>query len=886
MSKHGVEYDIKVNLDQINKNLAQIETNMRNTGRNIGAEGGKIQNTFNKIGAAAVAAFSLNALAGLAGKIIEVRSEFEKYLSVLTTAYGSAIRANAAMKMIEDTAKKTPFQLNKLTESFVMMKNRGLEPTQEDLINLGDLASAIGKDFDLLTGAVIDASDPIRWKNLGIKMKQMGDTMQLTFKGVTVEVENTTKGALEAAKAFGQLEGIAGSMEGQMDTLGGKVSNLKDAWWQLLKNLGDSKAWGAAVKGLTWFVENAILILAPIPKLISDIFSKFKKPEQLNVIDSFFTEISSMPADDYKLAIEKKLQEINEGRAKLEAAIYSPLKKNSFESVINNARYKELTDFANALQKELQKIDIPPEEDEEKGILSKLREDLKKLNEELANAPTEKLILEKQKEIEQVKKLIDSYEKLYETRKKDILLGAGKNISSPGISMTPSSAVQDTISSDKIFTDYIARTKAAQEEVEKVRQANVSSYKRMNDALAQLDKVYYDAKMGKDKAYYKEKGKIVGDFMQDSMQNVGQLADIVGQFDEKAGDAIARIGVSLDGLISGISSGNYIQAAMSGIQLLIDLGDELGDTFNIGLNFTKEIDAINLSLEKTAELVRSLSSNTGTSYYQDYYNTRVAINKELADSNKKLLEYKKNLSKADEVGLGAGILGGIAGLVWANKRKKELEKLANEEKARIKELEESLKEIEREWKANLTASTSESLANSIVEGFKRGESATEIFANNFKNLMMNAMGEVMKRKIIDQMMGEGGFYDKFAAAMEDGELSDQELGNLSNTYKEIIDFGEKYFNGMQAVLSSLPGAQDSASALKGGIKGITENTASKLEGSFNAVRISLIEQKAIALSGYNQLVMIEQNTRTLYDIRDILKSGSDMEFINNRANGR
>jgi hypothetical protein len=126
----------------------------------------------------------------------------------------------------------------------------------KEMENLGDLSAALGKPMDLLTGAVMDAVDPVRWRNLGIVVSREGSRMTGSFKGMQVEVEATTKGALEMATAFGQMEGVAGGMAAVSLTVAGKLSNLEDNIQALFKSIGNRTS--GIIKGFLDFANEGI----------------------------------------------------------------------------------------------------------------------------------------------------------------------------------------------------------------------------------------------------------------------------------------------------------------------------------------------------------------------------------------------------------------------------------------------------------------------------------------------------------------------------------------------------------------------------------------------------------------------------------------------------
>jgi hypothetical protein len=871
MAKNSVEYDIKVDINQIKSSLNQVEANMRNVGSTVTSQTSMMQKGFSGLGTAMAGFFAVDTLINFGQKIITARSEFEKFRSVLTTSYGSVTLANKAMEMLRQTAEETPYQLNEITGAFVLLKNRGLEPSKKDLINVGDVASATGKTFEQLSQAILDANNSERWREFGIEVKTMGDKMALSFKGTTIEVERSAEGAMKAVTAFGQMDGIAGSMSGQMDTLGGKVSNLGDAFNNLLISIGDSELWNRGIENWTHFITR-----------VNDLISS-KGTDTSYLAFKLLEDVNGLPVEEMTAALKEKLTEYNNKAKVLEDEMMSKRggwfsgKKKWVKE--NEPIYNTYVDAINIINDKLKELGAPKGGTDDipaLGILDELRKKLKELNDELGAQPTEKMLLQKQTEIEAVKEKIKYYEDLYEAKKK-AAFWAGKDPGPLGehTNYSPGGAKQDKITG--FAAQNVAAAKAAQEAVDKIRQDNVSSYKKMTDSLELLDKTYHDAGTLKDKAYYKEKNKIVGDFLQEAMGNVNQLADIVGQFDEQAGQMISKLGSSMVGLFSA----NPITQLLSGIQLVMQLGQAFGNALGNQVNFEAEMEAINKTLEETGKLLSDLSSNNSFSYYKDYADAQKVIDNSILEREKKLAEHEKGLKKEQGRAYQNPFIN-------SDKRIKDYEKQIKADKEALEQLRKDKIQAEKDFNETITQTTTVSLSDAIVEGFKRGESEAEIFANNFKSLMMNAVGEALKRKTFDELSKQGGFYDVFTNAMSDGQLSPEETKELDKLYQDAIAYGKVLWEGANKWAENYPDAttDSSSSSMQGTIKGITEDTGNKLEGSFNAVRISLIEQKAIAMQGYNQLVMIENNTRPISEIRDILKGGSTTQINQRRANGR
>lgn len=182
---------------------------------------------------------------------LAVTGEFQKYNSVLKISLGSQAAATKAMGLLTEYAAKTPYQLNEATSGYIKLVNRGLRPTMEEMVKFGDLAASQGKSLDQVVEAALDAmtGENERLKEFGIKAKDAGDKVSLTFKGVTQTVEKSEVAIQNAILAFGGMKGVAGSMAAVAETWEGQISNLSDTTDMLKKAIGDD-LYGAASTGV------------------------------------------------------------------------------------------------------------------------------------------------------------------------------------------------------------------------------------------------------------------------------------------------------------------------------------------------------------------------------------------------------------------------------------------------------------------------------------------------------------------------------------------------------------------------------------------------------------------------------------------------------------
>jgi hypothetical protein len=274
--------DIVAQLKDFNKAMSDLKSEVSDMGKTINKSNesniksaSKLSSAFSEVGTTLAGLFAVDQLISFGKAILNTTVEFQKMEAVLTTALGSNSAAKAAMDQIVDFAAKTPFQVNELTDSFVKLANRGFVPTMEQMRKMGDLASSVGKSFDQLTEAILDAQtgEFERLKEFGVKASSQGDVVQFTFKGITTEVKKSDKAIQEYILSLGNLEGVAGSMEAIAATTGGAISNLEDNITQLLKNIGDSSS-----GFINWFVKDLNNVISSLRNLgeIMELMNPFK----------------------------------------------------------------------------------------------------------------------------------------------------------------------------------------------------------------------------------------------------------------------------------------------------------------------------------------------------------------------------------------------------------------------------------------------------------------------------------------------------------------------------------------------------------------------------------------------------------------------------------
>lgn len=141
-----------------------------------------------------------------------------------------------------ETAQKTFWSLNgledetatatdKLAKAFVDLGNNGLTNSNEQLKTYATIAHGTGRDINTLTDAVIAFSQGSTkaLRQFGITAKDNGDTISLTYKGSTTEIEKNSK-ALDEYLSNLAKNNFDGVLEAKLNTVSAATGRLDNAW--------------------------------------------------------------------------------------------------------------------------------------------------------------------------------------------------------------------------------------------------------------------------------------------------------------------------------------------------------------------------------------------------------------------------------------------------------------------------------------------------------------------------------------------------------------------------------------------------------------------------------------------------------------------------------
>jgi len=331
-----------------------------------------------KIAGSALAGISI---ASLARDILRVNIEFDNLRAQLLSVTGSSVMAAKAMEQIQKIARDTPQSLQEITKSYMMLKNYGIEPTTKVMQDLTNMTSKLGGDSDTLSGIVRALGQAYSKAKL-----QAQDTNQLIERGVPVYSllsQVTGKTTVEVLKMMeaGQLtrpvieklidamgNSSVGASTAKMETLGGKISILGDAWHNFEDVLLNDKASGILGKIVSGMVASIDYLSAKfgssISKQISDLeisVAAAKKNIPENKSSASYTAANESYMQQQilldQLKRQQKLGDVEAANAEKKLTNDKAIQKSQDETIrLKELEIKKVKEFGTAAQQENQAL--------------------------------------------------------------------------------------------------------------------------------------------------------------------------------------------------------------------------------------------------------------------------------------------------------------------------------------------------------------------------------------------------------------------------------------------------------------------------------------------------------------------------------------------------
>jgi hypothetical protein len=506
---------------------------------------GKLENLFGSVGAKVAVAFgAIGAAAATVGsfvsKIIEVRSEFEKYEAVLTNTRGSQEAAQEDMAMLTDVATQLPISLKEATESFIKLVNRGMNPSREEMVQLTDVAMSQGKSLDMFVEAMLDAQtgEFERLKEFGIRASANGDKVSFTFRGQTQTVEKTDEAIKNYLLGLGKLPGVAGSSAAVMGTLQGKISNLGDSldkFWNMLGQGGIGKSIKEAVGYLGWFVENLTKTFGAKELSVFDNTNRKIAENNVAIKDSFdLAKNASLSKQAHAEAIKRineqygkylphllteksSLQDIEEAEKAVTKAIMSQIIAKSFKEELVKATQKQVDAAKNVVEAEIEaanaqkkrKYATNADDAEHYGMMEKMNK--------LGQKVSQSTIDNAEKEKARIKNVYEEIAKQFSITWNEI-----EKISEATASKNPNSQLTDQQKKKLLEDSLKAETDAYMKQRATIKNdylsGKIADVEAYNDKLEALEKLNLQKQLDLNKKYGGDVSKLEDDLAESQIK--------------------------------------------------------------------------------------------------------------------------------------------------------------------------------------------------------------------------------------------------------------------------------------------------------------------------------------------------------------------------------
>lgn len=211
------------------------------------------------------------AVAGFVTKVTQVRGEFQQLEIAFGTMLNSGAKAEKLIGQLADTAAKTPFDLQGVTQGAKQLLAYGVkaEEVNDKLLMLGDIASGLSlplSDLVYLYGTTMTqgrvyARDMLQFMGRGIPLaEELAKQFGVTKAKVGEMVTAGKVGAKEFEQAMQSMRTTRFNnlMEEQSKSLTGQISNLQDALEMMLNDIGKSSQGmiSKGIEGVSYLVEH------------------------------------------------------------------------------------------------------------------------------------------------------------------------------------------------------------------------------------------------------------------------------------------------------------------------------------------------------------------------------------------------------------------------------------------------------------------------------------------------------------------------------------------------------------------------------------------------------------------------------------------------------
>jgi tape measure domain-containing protein len=249
----AMESRMNTKIDGIGKAVSKTNGEIKASMQGISSEGVGLSNVLGNVAKAAASIGVAFTAQSLIRQIVNVRGEFQQLEVAFKTMLGSEEQATELMGQLLDTAAKTPFDLQSISNGArqLLAYGENVNNVNDDLIRLGNIAAGLSQPLNdlvylygtTMTQGRLYTQDLNQFTGRGIPMiRELANVLGVAESKVKDLVEEGKVGFPEVQKVIQNLTNEGGMfynlMEEQSRTITGQISNIEDAISSMLNEIG------------------------------------------------------------------------------------------------------------------------------------------------------------------------------------------------------------------------------------------------------------------------------------------------------------------------------------------------------------------------------------------------------------------------------------------------------------------------------------------------------------------------------------------------------------------------------------------------------------------------------------------------------------------------
>lgn len=339
-----------INDQTLQADIARINKTISQWSQHTQREAANVDRTFQKLGGVIAGYFSINFAANFAKQIATVRGEFQQLEVAFETMLGNKSEADKLMAQVVELASTTPFELQEVAGGAKALLAFGTEASDiiPTLRALGDVSAGLSVPIERLimnfgqvkTQARLTGRELKDFQVSGVPIvAELAKNLNKTEKEIGEMVSAGRIGFKEVEEAFKSMAGEGGRFENlmakQSKTITGMISNLKDAWAQMMESMGRNNE-GAITGVITTaksVVENYTAVIDILKVLIATYGSYKAAMIAMNVIESYrATSLVTSQVQGYMkmVTVTRQLTALQWLQAKAQTAVNAAMSINPY----------------------------------------------------------------------------------------------------------------------------------------------------------------------------------------------------------------------------------------------------------------------------------------------------------------------------------------------------------------------------------------------------------------------------------------------------------------------------------------------------------------------------------------------------------------------------